>query len=288
MNAKRDLIFVVLVLFGLAIVWYYTGGPSRPPATSGPFLEKPLEKHQEIKRKATEEIISGKSTEESKEPTNESAYKHKAILKVGSAARNSDPQKEYVEIHVSSENEKALPVSDWSLEGANGLNIKLGKGAYLPYSARVNPQENIFLQPGEKAYIVAGKSPIGTSFRLNKCAGYFEQFQDFTPNLPKQCPKPDEELLPSNLSDNCLDYIERMPRCEIDLSIPWYLDAACQNYINQNINYNKCVELHKDDKDFYKGEWWIYLGRNEEMWKNKREKIILYDENKKIIDWDSY
>ncbi len=289
-DAKRDLIFVIFMLFALAVVWYYTGGPARPSATSGPFLEEPLEGHREQLRRETgraagEEPIEEPATEE---PTRESAYKYKATLRADSAAKKTNPQEEYVEIQASSNNKEPLFISSWSLEGVKGLEIKLGQGAYLPYAAQVNPQENIFLKPGEKAYIITGKSPIGASFRLNKCTGYFEQFQDFAPRLPEQCPYPDEETLPSGLSDACLDYIERMPRCEIDISIPWYLDAACQNYINGNVNYNKCVELRRNDADFYKGEWRIYLGRSEELWKNKTETVILYDEIKKIIDWDSY
>jgi len=288
-DAKKDLIWVFVFLIILAIVWYYTGGPSRPSSISGPFLNQPREQYSERLRKTTEEVVSG-TTAPAGTPASfpESSYKYKAILYAGYGARQSDPQKEYVEIRASSQNDKPLRITGWTLVGKNGLDIKIGQGAYLAYSAQVNPQEDIFLKPGERAIVVAGESPIGTNFRLNKCTGYFEQFQDFEPSLPKDCPEPEDENLPSNLNDQCLDYLERLPRCEMLISIPPGLSIACQNYINDKINYKTCVEVHKDDADFYKSEWRVYLGRKEQLWKKERETIILEDENGRIIDWKSY
>jgi hypothetical protein len=46
--------------------------------------------------------------------------------------------------------------------------------------------------------------------------------------------------------------------------------------------------LHKNDEDFYDDEWRIYLGRGEELWKNRRETIILKDQAGKIIKEVSY
>lgn len=291
-DAKKDLFWVLVFLIILAIVWYYTGGPSRFSSQSGLFLNQPREQYSEELRKTTEEVVSGTSTAPGA-PTSslesiESIYKNKVILYAGYNARQSDPQKQYVEIRASPQNDKPLRITGWTLVGKNGLDIKIGQGAYLVYSAQVNPQQDIFLQPGEKAIIVTGESPIGTSFRLNKCTGYFEQFQDFEPSLPKDCPEPADENLPNNLNDQCLDYLDRLPRCQMQISIPPGLSLACQNYINDKINYKTCVELHKNDSDFYKPEWRVYLGRTEQLWKKERETIILKDENNKTIDWKSY
>lgn len=288
-DAKKDLIWVLAFLIILAIVWYYTGGPSRPSSISGLFLNQPREQYSEELRKTTEGIVSGTPAPAgSPASLPESAYKNKAFLYAGYNAQQSDPQKEYVEIQASSQNVQPLHITGWALVGKNGLDIKIGQGAYLAYSAQVNPQEDIFLKPGEKVIIVAGESPIGTNFRLNKCTGYFEQFQDFYPSLPKDCPEPKNEDLPSNLNDQCLNYLERLPRCEMQISIPPGLSFNCQTYINDKINYKTCVELYKNDSDFYKPEWRIYLGRKEQLWKTERETIILKDENGKIIDWKSY
>jgi len=280
-DAKKDLYWVIFFLIILAIVWYYTGGPQRSSSISGLFLFKPQQNYSEELRRETEKLASTATS-------TESAYKYKVSLRAGYAARESDPQKQFIEIKASSQNDRPIRITGWSLTGKNGLDIKIGQGAYLPYSAQVNPQQDIFLQKGETAVIVTGESPIGTSFRLNKCTGYFSQFQTFYPSLPKDCPQPGDENLPLNLNDQCLDYLDRMPRCEMKISIPPGLSNACQTYINDKINYKTCVEIHKNDSDFYQSEWRIYLGRKESLWKKQRETIILQDENKKIIDWISY
>ena len=280
-DAKKDLYWVIFFLIILAIVWYYTGGPQRSSSISGLFLFKPQQNYSEELRRETEKLASTATS-------TESAYKYKVSLRAGYAARESDPQKQFIEIKASSQNDRPIRITGWSLTGKNGLDIKIGQGAYLPYSAQVNPQQDIFLQKGETAVIVTGESPIGTSFRLNKCTGYFSQFQIFYPSLPRDCPQPGDENLPLNLNDQCLDYLDRIPRCEMKISIPPGLSNACQTYINDKINYKTCVEIHKNDSDFYQSEWRIYLGRREALWKKERETIILQDENKKIIDWVSY
>lgn len=285
-DARKDLLWLIFFLLILGVVWYFTGGPQRPTARSGIFLQQPQEKYSQELRETTKKVVSPEAPE-AEENSEESVYKYQVTLSVG-GAKQSNSQKEYVEIKASSKNDKPIDITGWSLVGKGGLEIKIGQGAYLPYSAQVNPQQDIFLKKGEKAIVVTGESPIGTSFRLNQCTGYFEQFQDFYPGLTKDCPKPADENLPSNLNDQCLDYLEKLPRCEMKISIPAGLPISCQTYINDKINYKTCVELHKNDSDFYKSEWRIYLGRREELWAQKRETIILQDQNKKIIDWVSY
>lgn len=288
-DAKKDLYWVLFFLIILAIVWYYTGGPERFSSKSGIFLFKPQEKYSEELRKETEKLASGGGSGEGLTASStESAYKYKVSLRAGYGARETDPQKQFVEIRASSQNDRLIRITGWSLVGKNGLDIKIGQGAYLPYSAQVNSQQDIFLEKGGLAVIVTGESPIGTNFRLNKCTGYFEQFQDFYPDLPKDCPQSADENLPSNLNDQCLNYLERLPMCEMKISVPAGLSIACQNYINEKINYKTCVEIHKNDSDFYQSEWRIYLGRKESLWKKQRETIILQDQDKKIIDWFSY
>ena len=294
-DAKKDLFFVIFMLLGLAIVWYYTGGPQRPSATSGPILHEPLKAHQrEIKRETRE--ATGKVVEEEPKKeagaaaSTESAYKYKATLRAGYAAKRTDPQKEFVEIRASSNNKNPVLISGWTLEGKTRLNIKIGNASPLPYSGRINPEYPVFLSPGEKAVVVTGRSPVGVSFRLNKCSGYLGQFQDIEPRILKDCPLPREENLPDSLDDYCLDYIGRLPRCEIPpgnaSSLP--LSPSCREYLSRKINYNACVDAHKKDPDFYKPEWRIYLGRGRALWKAKNETIILRDEKGKIIDWKSY
>lgn len=290
-SAISDLYWLITALILIGIVWYATGGPSRPSATSGPFLNKPQEKHSREAREQTEKISSGTSGKIASINPDESIYKYQAELSVSRAAQKNNPQLEYIEIEASSKNKNDLLISNWKVVGKTNLDIKLGDGVYLFFQNIINSKMPILLKPGEKAIISTGKSPIGASFKLNKCTGYFEQFQDFYPKLPKECPYPRDENLPNYVTnnDNCFNYIEKLPRCEVHVaSIPTNLPSNCQDYIRQEINYKKCVDTHKAEADFYKPEWRIFLNRSEEMWKQQRETINLLDEYGKIIDQKSY
>lgn len=296
-DARGDLFWFVAIMIGIAFLWFYTGGPDRPAATSGPFLDSPLEKSQAELHRTTQETLGwgideekyGVTQNETEVVSVDSIYKTKATLRTGYNTKEEDPQKEYLEIRASSQNKEAIIISNWTIKGKSNLDITIGKGSYLPYSGRINPQEVIKLEPGEKAVIITGRSPIGTSFRLNECTGYFQQFQDFIPRLPKECPYPREEYIPEYLNEDCVEYIERLPKCEFPINaLPPNLLSTCHNYIIENINYKTCVQNHKSDANFYKKEWRVYLNRDEEIWKNKHDTITLYDENGATIDWDTY
>jgi len=299
-DSIKDFFWVLFFLLITAVVWYKTGGPNNPGATSGPFLDRPVEKATEEFVKATpglektrsQVIITPKAIIDpiDQKPVLESTHKDEISLSVGYASRQTDPQKEYIEITASRNNLNPLMITEWTVEGKNGLDIKIGKGTYLPLLGQVSIQDNIFLHPGEKAIIMTGESPIGTSFRLNQCTGYFEQFQDFIPSLPKKCPYLEDEEIPNEhgFNDSCLDYIDRLPNCKIQLTVPTTLNPICQKFIKNTLTYPSCVNLHKNDPDFYGSEWRIYLNRSEELWKSKRETIILRDETGAIIDWKSY
>lgn len=208
-------------------------------------------------------------------------------------AKETSPDEEYLEIKADKKNKSPMKITGWKLKGKTGLDIAIGKGAsYIYASVASQPQEDIYLKPGEKAIVITGKSPLGTSFKLNKCSGYFEQFHEFTPELNTECPLLRDEELPSGLNDNCLDYIDRVSSCQTIVSIPYKysfkLSSSCQDFVTQNANYKTCLEKHKDDSDFYLPEWRIYLERSGELWKKKRETIILYDDKNNIIDSQSY
>ena len=209
--------------------------------------------------------------------------------------KETNPDEEYLEIKADKKNKSPMKITGWKLKGKTGLDVVIGKGAsYIYASAASQPQEDIYLKPGEKAVIVTGKSSLGTSFKMNKCVGYFEQFHEFTPELDTECPLLRDDEPPANLinNDQCLDYIDRVSSCQTVISIPYKysfkLSSSCQDYVTQNANYKTCLEKHKDDSDFYLPEWRIYLERSEELWKKKRETITLYDDKNNIIDSKSY
>jgi hypothetical protein len=221
--------------------------------------------------------------------------KYKGLVRISSSsgARQSTPTKERIELKISSNAEEKIKISNWRLESAvTGKGVKIGRGTYLPYSAQVNNELDIFVEAGDKIIISTGRSPIGASFRLNTCTGYFEQFQNFDPSIRKICPKPIDELPnlgPGDEFEKCFEFVRRLPRCEVYLrEVPIGLGGSCWNFISEDLNYNNCVQNHKEEEDFYLDEWRIYLGRNNELWKSKRELIKLIDNEGKVVDAVTY
>ena len=216
-----------------------------------------------------------------------STLKGKLALYRGLAS-SANANQEYVEISAPSSNDIKIFIGGMGLGNSRGERFAIGAGAYLPYSGQVNPEEGIQLEPGGRAYIITGRSPIGTSFRPNLCAGYFQQFNKFEPRLREECPRSEDEDSTRGLQNSCLDFLETVQTCRQVLEIPLGLTPECQNYVSLEINYKKCVERHRNDPGFYSKNWYIYLGRDNEIWSSRRETITLYDREGKILDSISY
>jgi len=303
MSALDDLKWLVMVLGGLFIAWVIfgsrggIGGPFiRPPAPLGPGGTY----GGTIEQGDTENNNDDSGTDLRDLPGEldrirglaNSKYKDQVEISRHSAKRTS-PDEERIEIEVNRNVSERIPITGWRVESAvSGVGVNIGEGTYLPYSGRVNTESFIFVEAGDKVIITTGRSPIGNSFRLNQCTGYFEQFQDFEPSLPRNCPKAIDDL-PNvgvgNEADKCINFVEDITRCKIYLDeIPFGLGGTCTEYVSLKINYNSCVDLHKNDLGFYENEWRVYLERNEELWRSNREIIQIIDQEGKVVDAITY
>jgi hypothetical protein len=153
----------------------------------------------------------------------------------------------------------------------------------------VNGEENIVLTGGDTLYLTTGISPVGANFKVNKCSGYLNQFQDFVPSLNTNCPRPRDENLSSipntNTNDECLNYIDNFSSCRIQTDpLPQKWSYECTTFIKDKIGYPSCVTTHKNDKDFQLPEWRAYLQRSDSIWKTTRDAIVLYDNEGKVVD----
>jgi len=296
----REAATVILILLILGSLWFLNSGSFT--IGGGPYLEPNFENPETRQSFSKQEYqtFSQERTVPKKTPASRQAqtqvqsgsllpltspkpsYKDKVHLRIANA-RSEETDKEYLELYISRDSAfDDISITGWKLENSRNEEIYIGKGAYLVYSAQVNQERDIVLKKDENAFLITGRSPIGTSFRTNICSGYFEQFQDFYPSLSQRCPYPasEEKLKTSHLSDICLDYIERLPSCQTPFPqdpLALALDNDCAKYISENINYNGCVNIHKFDNDFYAKTWMIYFNRDKEFWKQKRETITLYD-----------
>jgi len=292
----KELQWIVYIIIILWIVWFFTGGPESERAQGGPFLKPPApldtgETYGELPSlKKPSGNTSGGNVPQ-KESTAPSFFKDEVHIGEVASAGESDPQAEYIEIKASSGNKNLISLDNWVLKNSSGRSAIINKASKLPLTGMVNVETPFFLNPGEKAIITSGRSPIGVSFQVNKCSGYLEQFQYFSPPLPADCPSPASDIYINNqsLGQTCGSYISTLPRCEIyTAEVPSGLSAECVSYIRNTINYNSCVELHKNEFDFFKPEWRIYLGRNIELWENENDLIRLYDHTGSLVDSKSY
>ncbi len=210
-------------------------------------------------------------------------------------------QEEYLYIVASPSNKEAIKIS-----GLVFQSILTRKAALVPKGAEyfllgsANSIKDIYLNPGEAAIVYSGKSPLGVSFRENKCMGYLNKVYDFYPPLPDGlCPSA-REILPSTVEninkygDSCIDATLSLSRCEYFLSDNEFYDKVskeCKSFLQDNLNYNACVAREKEKSDFFPfnaSTWRIYLGRDSKIWKDKYEAIKLIDKEGKTIDYISY
>lgn len=282
--------FFILLLF--IIVLAAIGGSTGPGGRSGSYVA-PTES-EEIQRELNRieqdvgEIKKGQEKNALIGP--HSPLFGKIDLYAGNVWSNN-PDQEYVELTVGTNAGSRLLLTGLEIKSSiSGGGAIIGKGVYRPEFSSSNLEDPIYVNPGDHIYLVSGKSPIGYSFRVNKCTGYFSQFHDFSPSLSFDCPRPADEGLPSvplQWRNLCYNYIEGLPSCSMPLNfIPEDIGPECTAHVTSKINYDTCIDKHRLDFDFYKPEWRVYLNRPEELWNSRREFIKLLDQDKKTIDYE--
>ncbi len=202
----------------------------------------------------------------------------------GVNAKETYPEKEFIEIEVIQANVSNADATGWLLENSLGEKVPLGKASALPISGKVNETEALKLQGGDHLVVSTGRSPIGVSFHVNKCSPYLEQFQDFIPPLSDECPYVTYERNFGSLDGECQIFIQDIRPCETNTRpLPSHVAPSCKAFLDSTVNYNGCVATHKNDPDFYKKEWRIFLGKEKELW-DKSDTITLLDKGGKLID----
>ncbi|MEK7144485.1 MAG: hypothetical protein AAB794_01340 [Patescibacteria group bacterium] len=311
----HDAWFFIGVFVFIFLIWVSTGGPLHPLAFTGPRLSLPQElgggTYLQFPRASFtigdgSTSLSGPSSGSRTDTpvptfvggsTFGTPSPYRGIVTMShyvSGAGSTDPKNEYIEISVPQNVSVPVDLSEWRLMSeASGNSVPIPKGTETPFAGTVNAAQDIVLSPGMRAIIVSGSSPIGASFRENKCIGYFSTFQTFYPTLPQNCPVPSDELAAFYGSGYirdpfCIDYVNKLSRCQVTLTPPVGASGSCQNFLVKYLNYNGCVDAHKNDADFMGNTWRIYLGRSSSMWRTKHELIKLLDANGKTVDAFSY
>lgn len=306
-------------MVALWLLWFLTGGPERFSSTQ-PFIKEPaplgtgetygrasstvpfFARPPEYKQAPTYQtpplykstqihsgVDSGIATTSSKNFWQSSIEKP---VRFGNAwgVRETDPAKEYIEITVAYRQSQPINITGWKIKSATtGREVTIGTAARLPYSGRVNDESPIYLSQEDRAVITTGRSPTGVSFRKNRCTGYFEQFQDFTPMLPLECPRPSDDVGADRLDDACFAYLQTLPQCQAHVrALPAGISPECQQFITQTLTYNGCVDAHKNESGFHRTEWRVFLNYPRELWKKQRDTLLLIDTTGRTVDSYSY
>ncbi len=315
---EHDAWFFVGVFVFIFLLWIATGGPTHPISFTGPALQAPqqlgggtyLSFPRALGIGGSDVSLPGSSTggggysASSNEPLpslsgvdygEPSPYRGIVSLSHGvSGAGSTDPRAESLQLSVVSGADVPVDISGWTLESeATGNAAVIPKGTETPTSGVVNAAQDIVLTPGMQAIIISGQSPIGASFRENKCIGYFGSFQKFSPPLADDCPSPSSELAAfygaTYVRDSgCIDFVNALSRCQVALSAPAGSTSACQGFVATYLNYNGCLTAHQNDADFAGNAWRIYLGRTDSMWRTRNEVVKLLDKSGKTVDAFSY
>ncbi|MDP2651920.1 MAG: hypothetical protein Q8O94_02175, partial [bacterium] len=310
MSDMHDAWFFIGVFVFIFLIWIAVGGPLHPLAFTGPTLALPGElgggTYLQLPRAQFGIGSANVSLPGSSNGTSESSgtsvpsfvggsvfgtpSPYRGIVSMNhyvSGAGSANPANEYIEISVRQNAGVPIDLSGWKLASdASGISITIPKGTEVPISGTINASEDIVLAPGIRAMVISGQSPIGASFRENKCIGFFSSFQKFSPPLPQNCPLPSDELASfygaGYIRDNaCIEYVKKLPRCQIAITPPPGASSACKSFLENYMNYNGCVTAHQNDANFKSNTWRIYLGRSNSLWRTKNELIKLLDVNGK-------
>lgn len=315
----HDAWFFIGVFVFIFLIWVATGGPLHPISFTGPKLALPGAlgggTYLQLPRApygvgGSNVVLPGSSSGSSvtnngdSQPVpvitggvfgNSSSYR--GVVRMNhyiSGAGSSDPKNEYIELSVAQDAGSPVNITGWVLTSdATGSRVTIPKGTEVPISGTINASQDIVVTPGKRAVLISGQSPIGASFRENKCIGYFSTFQQFYPSLPQNCPTPSDELSTyygaGYIRDvACIEYVNRLSRCQVVLSPPTSVSGTCQNFVTQYLNYNGCVSAHQNNADFKGDTWRVYLGRSTSMWRAKHEIVKLLDASGKTVDAFSY
>lgn len=290
----KDGFIIIGLIVLLFVVWVASGGPARPISYSGPYLNP-------ITQTGTTAQAYGNPSQYS--PINSTISIGGSGIGVTSNTKSvtlsrdtagiyaSDADEEYVVINVSAGATGSFSTAGWRLvSAATGRALAFPQGTEAPQSGHVNALSPIVLKPGDEAIVVTGRSPVGISFRENECTGYLEEHQDFHPSLSLSCPTPLQELSQfyPNADDMCVAAIRTVAYCGTEAQSSFELSSGCQNFMDDHLNYNGCIDSHHADANFAGHTWRIFLGSSGDLYRNTHDTVTLLDAQGKAIDSLTY
>ena len=195
----------------------------------------------------------------------------------GKEARAAFRERRIITLTAGKNNPVNITITGWKLVFGEEM-FEIPEGAPLAHFGAVNTTAPITLGSTDTAVLSFREPPTGYSFRINRCSGYFEQFQDFNPPLAKRCPRPNR----APLDPVCIPYLDRLPVCETILTLPDGALLECKNLLQTASSYEGCIKEHSEDYDFYMGEWRVFLGKSTAV--ESAGRVDLFDNAGALVD----
>jgi hypothetical protein len=300
-----DAWFVIGIFIFAFVLWVSTGGPTRPISFAGPYIT-PITDVDDTQSGYGDDI----------DVRNDSRSGLWSVRSIFGRFENSVGESEDIGV-VSPAADKVRIVSgaggpsgttaareyivlsaeaDIDITGYRLLSSKSGASAAIPTGTtapRSGVLTNIALLKGEEAVITTGNSPVGSSFRENKCVGYLGITSFVPPLANRSCPSPTDELGrgysgSASSYEECRTIVSRIPRCEANPDVPREASSECEHFIEARLNYQGCVDAHFNDADFRGDTWRVYLSQSRELWRSDNETIRLLDREGRTVDIYSY
>ncbi len=242
-DGLSDISWFLLVMSGLAVVWWLSGGMTSPGATAGLFLTPPAPlgtgEYYGIGQGDGDSRLGSANDDGNGETLaagGRSPWAGQVRLNPGTARYEYLPGKEYVILEADYGNAAPINVSGWWLKNGKDERIFVVGGrevfgvsdwVRLPLARELfvggesgAPQDPLMLAAGGRVVITTGvvsarnPYPIGVSFRVNRCSGYLDDDpRRFTPPLYTECPSPRAESDLRRLDDDCFDFVEGLAAC---------------------------------------------------------------------------
>lgn len=205
------------------------------------------------------------------------------------------PANEYVRLRASYGATSPVVLAGWSLQSVvTGTRAMIPPAAPAFVSGTLNNVASVTLPPSGSITITTGISPVGVSFQENMCTGYLAELQNFTPPLDTDCPVPADSmpLTPENIQiygDSCIDYMRSVAPCHFPgKDATPNITPTCRNFTINQLSYNGCVYAHRNDANFTKTSWRIYLSSATKLWRPTHDIIRLLDEQGRTVDVLTY
>ena len=212
-----------------------------------------------------------------------SPYFHK--VRIGSVSPGSVYYYGQVSLYASLAAENQVDVTGWVFQANRGSQV-VPRAVNLYDPSGLAGESDIRLSNSDMLNIYSTQSAIGENLRMNKCIGYLENYNHFTPQLPLSCPYIDRSEI-ANFTGACQNVITSVGSCKFPPDNPLIAptDYACKDYLSR-MNYKGCFERHSGDADFLSHEWRAWAGTR--FLDPSHDNVYLYDRLGLLVDTYSY